>query len=66
MTPCIYVTVAGLLPICLPDTVYERLTELTDITTVGDTFRKFLDPVTGGIHDGAVYARYATLPETFL
>jgi hypothetical protein len=28
---------------------------LVDITSIGDAFRVYLDPVTGKVHDGAVY-----------
>ena len=38
---------------CLPREVYYA--ELVDITAIGDSWRKYLEPSTGKIHDGAVY-----------
>lgn len=41
----------------LPEDVYDRRAELVDVTAIGDAYRKFLDPVTGKVYDGAEYAR---------
>lgn len=35
------------------------LCELVDITCVGDAWRRYLDPATGQIHDGAEYVAQA-------
>ena len=44
-------------PICLPTPTFERNRHrLVDITELGDSWRRFLDPGTGELHDGAVYA----------
>lgn len=39
--------------ICLPINVDE--TDLIDITTMGDSFRSYLNPKTNRVYDGAKY-----------
>lgn len=42
-------------PTCLPEGL--STVSLVDITTIGDSWRVFLDPETGVIHDGNEYAK---------
>ena len=42
-------------PTCLPESV--SVSDLVDITAVGYSWRVFLDPTTGDIHDGNEYAK---------
>lgn len=42
----------------MPPAFYPKglnVNDMIDITSVGDNFRIFLDPVTGKIHDGSKY-----------
>lgn len=49
------------LPICLPSNLDRS--NLLDITTLGDAYRRYMDTRTGVIHDGAEYRRkIATQP----
>lgn len=45
-------------PTCFPDNL--DTTGFIDVTNVGDTWRKFLDPKTGDIHDCSMYYVHAT------
>lgn len=40
-------------PICLPADL--RMSDLMDVTSIEDTFRRYEDMQTGKVHDGAVY-----------
>ena len=42
-------------PIFLPESAYDKIHKMVDITCVGDTWRRFLDPETDKVHDGNVY-----------
>lgn len=44
-------------PSCLPAGL--DTSGLHDVTCVGDAWRRYLDPCTGALHDGKVYAEEA-------
>lgn len=48
-------------PICLPQSV--DTTRMIDITVHGDRFRRYIDPATGKVYDGAYFHQLATYAE---
>ena len=48
-----YIVTNEVPPACLPDGLSRG--QLVDITVITDSWRRYLDPATGEVHDGAVH-----------